>query len=266
VATPIGNLEDITLRALRILGEVGTIAAEDTRHTRKLLSHYQIRTPLLSYHEHNKDARKDQILQALAEGDVALVSDAGTPGLSDPGYDLVQAVLEADHQVSPIPGASAPVASLVASGLPTDAFVFIGYLPRRTAELSNLLASLADEPRTIIVFEAPHRLLKSLQAMETHFGAQRRMAACRELTKLHEEILRGSLSEILAHFQSNKPRGEFTLVVAGKPSDERWLEPMVRNQLQLYLDQGLKPSNAARQVAAQSGWSRQEVYRLTLEK
>ncbi len=266
VATPIGNLEDITLRALRVLSEVGTIAAEDTRHTRKLLSHYQIRTPLLSYHEHNKEARKDRLLQALADGDVALVSDAGTPGLSDPGYELVQAALEADHQVSPIPGASAPIASLVASGLPTDAFVFIGFLPRRAAERRNLLASLAVESRTIIAFEAPHRLIGSLQEMETYFGAQRRMAACRELTKLHEEIRRGTLAEVHAHFQSNKPRGEFTLVVAGKPSDERWLEPAVRKQLQDYLDQDIKPSDAARRVAAQSGWSRQEVYRLTLEK
>ncbi|HEY70349.1 MAG TPA: 16S rRNA (cytidine(1402)-2'-O)-methyltransferase [Anaerolineae bacterium] len=266
VATPIGNLEDITLRALRVLSEVDTIAAEDTRHTRKLLSHYQIRTPLLSYHEHNKETRKDEILQALAGGDVALVSDAGMPGLSDPGYELVQAALEADHQVSPIPGASAPVASLVVSGLPTDAFIFIGYLPRRAAERRNLLASLAVERRTMIAFEAPHRLLGSLKEMEAQFGAQRRIAACRELTKLHEEILRGSLAEILAHFQSTKPRGEFTLVVAGKPLDERWLEPAVRKQLRIFLDQGLKPSDAARQVAAQSRWSRQEVYRLTLEK
>jgi 16S rRNA (cytidine1402-2'-O)-methyltransferase len=266
VATPIGNLEDITLRALRVLGEVGTIAAEDTRHTRKLLSHYQIRTPLLSYHEHNKDARKDQILQALEDGDVALVSDAGTPGLSDPGYELVQAALEAEHQVSPIPGASAPIASLVASGLPTDTFVFLGYLPRRAAERRKLLASLTDERRTMIAFEAPHRLLGSLQEMEAQFGAERRTAICRELTKLHEEFLRGTLAELKAHFQSTKPRGEITLVIAGKPSEERWQEPAVLKQLQACLDQGLKPSDAARRVAAQSGWTRQEVYRLSLEK
>lgn len=266
MATPIGNLEDITLRALRVLGEVSTIAAEDTRHTRKLLSHYQIRTPLLSYHEHNKDARLAEILQALEEGNVALVSDAGTPGLSDPGYELVQAALEAEHQVSPVPGASAPIASLVASGLPTDAFVFIGYLPRRAAERRHLLASLAEEPRTIIAFETPHRLLNSLQEMETHIGPQRRAVVCRELTKLHEEFLRGTLAELHKHFQSTKPRGEFTLVIAGKPPGERWQEPVVRQQLQAYLDQGIKPSDAARQVAAQSGWTRQEVYRLSLEK
>lgn len=266
VATPIGNLEDVTLRALRVLGEVGTIAAEDTRRSRKLLSHYEIDTPLLSYHEHNKAARQDQILAALADGDMALVSDAGTPGLSDPGYELVQAALQAGHRVSPIPGASAPIAALVASGLPTDAFVFIGYLPRRAAERRKLLSSVATEKRTMVVFEAPHRLLASLQDMQAVFGDQRIVAACRELTKIHEEIVRSTLSDLCRHFTSKKPRGEFTLVISGKPEGERWQEPLVCRRLEELIAQGIKPSEAARQVASQSGWTRQQVYQLALEE
>ena len=266
VATPIGNLEDITLRALRLLEEVGMIAAEDTRRTRKLLSHYEIRTPLLSYHEHNKAARQDRILEALASGDVALVSDAGTPGLSDPGYELVQAALQAGHQVSPIPGASAPISALVASGLPTDAFVFLGYLPRRSMERRKQLSSLADEQRTMVTFEAPHRLQASLQDMQAAFGDQRLAAACRELTKIHEEIVRGTLSDLSLHFTSQQPRGEFTLVIAGKPAGEHWQEARVRKLVQELLSQGIKPSEAARRVATQSGWTRQHVYQLALEE
>jgi len=266
VATPIGNLEDVTLRALRVLGEVGKIAAEDTRRTRKLLSHYKINTSLISYHDHNKAARQNQVLAALESGDVALVSDAGTPGLSDPGYELVRAALQTGHQVSPIPGASAPIASLVASGLPTDAFVFIGYLPRRAAERRKLLASLSEESRTIVAFEAPHRMLSSLQDMQAVFGDQRNAAVCRELTKIHEEILRSTLSDLSRHFTDNKPRGEFTLVIAGKPEGEQWQDAAVRTLLQKLVAQGMKRSDAARQVASQSGWTRQQVYRLALEE
>jgi 16S rRNA (cytidine1402-2'-O)-methyltransferase len=266
VATPIGNLEDVTLRALRVLGEVGTIAAEDTRRTRKLLSHYKIKTPLLSYHEHNKAARQEQMLAALSDGDVALVSDAGTPGLSDPGYDLVQAALQAGHQISPIPGASAPIAALVASGLPTDAFIFLGYLPRRAAERRKLLSSVAAERRTMVAFEAPHRLISSLEDMQTIFGDQRVVAACRELTKIHEEIVRSTLADLSRHFTSQKPRGEFTLVISGKTKGERWQESLVRRGLEELLAQGIKPSEAARKVASQSGWTRQQVYQLALEE
>lgn len=266
VATPIGNLEDITLRALRVLGEVGMIAAEDTRRTRILLSHYEINTRLLSYHDHNKDARQEQMLAMLETGDVALVSDAGMPGLSDPGYELVQAALEADHQVIPIPGASAPITALVVSGLPTDAFVFIGYLPRRVAERRKLLASLTEEERTMVAFEAPHRLHASLQDMLSVFGDRRKAAACRELTKLHEEIIRGSLAELIHHFTSQKPRGEFTIVVAGKSQGDRWEESRVRDLIRSFVARGDKPSEAARHVAAQSGWTRKQVYQLMLEE
>ncbi len=266
VATPIGNLEDVTLRALRVLGEVSMIAAEDTRRTRKLLSRYEIKTRLMSYHDHNKGERQGHILEALASGDVALVSDAGTPGLSDPGFELVQAVLEAGHQVVPLPGASAPITALVASGLPTDAFVFIGYLPRRSSDRRKLLTSLVDEGRTMIAFEAPHRLQSSLQDMLTIFGDTRQAAICRELTKVHEEIVRGPLPDLVDHFSEHKPRGEFTLVVAGTPQGERWQESRVRELLRELIANGHKPSEAARRVASQSGWPRNQVYQLVLEE
>ncbi len=266
VATPIGNLEDVTLRALRVLGEVGMVAAEDTRRTRKLLSHYEIKTRLMSYHDHNKGERRGQILEALETGDVALVSDAGTPGLSDPGFELVQAILETGHQVVPLPGASAPITALVASGLPTDAFVFVGYLPRRSSDRRKFLASLIEEGRTMIAFEAPHRLQASLQDMISTFGEARQAAICRELTKMHEEIVRGPLRDLVDHFSAQKPRGEFTLVVAGKPQGERWQEPRVRELLQEFIADGHKPSDAARRVASKSGWTRNQVYQLVLEE
>ena len=265
VATPIGNLEDITQRALRTLRAVELIAAEDTRHTRKLLEHYKIDTPLISYHEHNKLVRVERLLETLDRGEVALVSDAGTPGLSDPGYLLVQAALAAGHRVSPIPGPSAPIAALVASGLPTDAFIFLGYLPRKTAERRRLLKNLAGEGRTMLAFEAPHRLLSTLQDLETIFGPERSIAVCRELTKMYEEIIRCSVSEAREHFSDIKPRGEFTLVIAGKPAKTRWGEADVRQALKKRLAEGLSPSEAARVVAAEAGWSRREVDRLSME-
>jgi 16S rRNA (cytidine1402-2'-O)-methyltransferase len=265
VATPIGNLEDITQRGLRMLREVSLIAVEDTRQTRKLLDHYKITTPIISYHEHNKLTRVDQLLTALDEGDIALVSDAGTPGLSDPGYRLVRAVLEVGHRVSPIPGPSAPIAALVASGLPTDSFIFLGYLPRRATERRRLLKELADERRTLLTFEAPHRLQSSLEDLEAALGHERPVAVCRELTKLHEEIVHGTIGEVRTHFTEIKPRGEFTLVIGGATGDETWDEEQVREALSTRLSQGLSPTEAARDVATESGWPRREVYRLTLE-
>jgi 16S rRNA (cytidine1402-2'-O)-methyltransferase len=265
VATPIGNLEDITQRALRILRTVELIAAEDTRHTRKLLEHYKISTPLISYHEHNKLVRLEHLLEILDRGEVALVSDAGTPGLSDPGYLLVKAALAAGHRVSPIPGPSAPIAALVASGLPTDAFIFLGYLPRKAAERRRLLENLAGEMRTMLAFEAPHRLLSTLQDLETVFGPERSIAVCRELTKVYEEIIRCSVSEAREHYSALKPRGEFTLVIAGAPPKTRWGDAAVRKALKKRLAEGLSPSEAAREVAAEAGWSKREVYRLSME-
>jgi 16S rRNA (cytidine1402-2'-O)-methyltransferase len=266
VATPIGNLEDISQRALRVLREVDLIAAEDTRQTRKLLTRYEIDTPLISYHEHNKLKRKKRLLSALEEGDLALVSDAGTPGLSDPGFLLISAALEAGHPISPIPGPSAPIAALVASGLPSDSFLFLGYLPRKRVERTKLLESLARERRTLIAFEAPHRLRAALEDLGEILGKERPVAVCRELTKLHEEIVRGTISYAYEHFTRHDPRGEFTLVIGGSSSAERWDEEAVRLELNVRLAEGLSPSEAAREVAAVSGWPRREVYRLTMEE
>ena len=265
VATPIGNLEDVTRRALTTLGQVRLIAAEDTRHTRKLLSHYRITTPLISYHEHNKLVRLDRALAELAQGDVALVSDAGTPGLSDPGYELVRAALAAGYQVSPIPGPSAPIAALVASGLPTDAFVYLGYLPRRATERRRLLEGQVAETRTLLAFEVPHRLQATLRDLEAILGGERPVAVCREMTKLHEEILRTSLGEARQHFEAVEPRGELTLVVGGATGETAWNEARVRSAIAKRLSEGLSRAEAARRVSSISGWERRRVYRLAME-
>jgi 16S rRNA (cytidine1402-2'-O)-methyltransferase len=266
VATPIGNLEDISLRALRILREVSLIAAEDTRQTRKLLERHEIRTPVVSYYEHNKQGREAEILDALGHGDVALVSDAGTPGLSDPGYELVQSVISAGFAVSPIPGPSAPIAALVASGLPADEFVFVGYIPRRSADRLRLLDRLSRERRSIVAFEAPHRLRSSLDDLVAAFGESRPAAVCRELTKFHEEVLRDTLGEIRDHFKHVEPRGEFTLVIGGAPGAAAWRADEVRRALATRLGSGMSPTQAARVIAEESGWSRREVYRLAMEE
>jgi 16S rRNA (cytidine1402-2'-O)-methyltransferase len=267
VATPIGNLEDISARALRVLGQVGLIAAEDTRQTRKLLSHYKIHTPLTSYHEHNKLVKLDSILSVLAQGDIALVSDAGTPALNDPGYELVQAALQSGYAVSPIPGPSAPLAALVVSGLPTDAFLYLGYLPRKATERRQGLAKVARLPYTLIFLETPHRLLPALEDLQAALG-DRPAAVARELTKLHEEIFRGKLSVAHAYFTDNPPRGEFTLVVEGfQPSaeSERWSEERLQAALQERLSTGQPASQIAAQVAQESGWPRRDVYRMVTQ-
>jgi 16S rRNA (cytidine1402-2'-O)-methyltransferase len=265
VATPIGNLEDISQRALRLLGEVRLIAAEDTRQTGKLLTRFHIHTQLTSYHEHNKQNKLSRVLEELSQGDVALVSDAGTPGLNDPGYELVRAALDAGYTVSPVPGPSAPVAALVASGLPTDSFLYLGYLPRKSSERRKLLHEIAGFSYTLIFLEAPHRLLAALQDLLAILG-NRQAALARELTKLHEEIFRGSLQEALEYFQEHEPRGEFTLVVAGSENQANvWSENQVRAALQDELAAGESPSRAASQVAARSGWVRRKVYQLLTE-
>lgn len=262
VATPIGNLEDITQRALRTLERVNLIAAEDTRRTARLLAHFGIRTPLTSYFEHNKLSKIDVVLQALESGDVALVSDAGTPALNDPGYELVRAALQHGCNVSAIPGPSAPVAALVVSGLPTNAFLYLGYLPRKKNERLHLLARVADQPYTLVFLESPHRLLVSLQAMLDVFG-DRQVCVARELTKLHEEILRLRLSEALDYFQNQAVRGEFTLVVAGTGMPQsKWPETRLRATLQQELLSGESLASLATQISLRSGWPRREVYKL----
>ena len=265
VATPIGNLEDISARALRILRDVHLIAAEDTRQTAKLLRRYDIHTPSLSYYEHNKLVRLERVLEALQAGDVALVSDAGTPALNDPGYELVRASLAAGHEVSPIPGACALIAALVASGLPTDSFLYLGYLPRKSAERQRLLIQVSSLPYTLIFLEAPHRLLASLQDLQAELG-DRQIAVGRELTKLYEEIFRGSLSEACEHFTENPPRGEFTLVLAGNSTQtERWTEERLNAELQPQLTKGEPSSQLAARFARPSGWSRREIYQHLLK-
>jgi 16S rRNA (cytidine1402-2'-O)-methyltransferase len=262
VATPIGNLEDLSARAIRILKEVDLIAAEDTRQTRKLLSHYSIPTRIMSYHEHNKLTKIDPILNTLQNGNVALVSDAGTPALNDPGYELVKACLEAGYQVSPIPGASAPVAALVASGLPTDAFLYLGYLPRKSEARQSLLISVQQQSYTLIFLETPHRLLSSMKDIESIFG-NRQIAIARELTKIHEEIFRGSVREAIQYYTETPPRGEITLIINGNSEKgEQWSEEKIIEAIQNALETNEQPSLIARNIAKQSGWQRSNVYLL----
>ena len=264
VGTPIGNLEDMTLRGLRILEEVSLIAAEDTRRAGVLTARYDIDTPTTSYFEGNKLTKLDVILGALDAGDVALISEAGMPGLSDPGYELIQAAIERGYPVVPIPGPTAPVTALVVSGLPTDAFIFLGYLPRRESRRRRLLNSVSRETYTIIAFETPHRLLESLADIEAVLG-DRPLALCREMTKLHEEIWRGTVSEARATFSDRGPRGEFTLVIGGVVEEEqRWEEDQVRAVLEDLLEKGVRRPDAAKRVAELSGWERSVVYKLSL--
>lgn len=265
VATPIGNLEDTSPRAVRILSTVGLIAAEDTRHTQKLLNHFDIHTRLTSYFEHNKLSKVEQILSALEKGDVALVSDAGTPALNDPGYELVRAALRAGYPVSPVPGPSAPVAALVASGLPTDSFLYLGYLPRKSSERLRSLTAARDYPFTLIFLETPHRLLAALQDMLAVLG-DREIAVARELTKQHEEIYRGRIQEALDHFSVHPPRGEFTLVISGKKLEAtRWSEAALDEAIRSALKSDQPPASLASRLAAESGWSRREIYRRILD-
>ncbi len=270
VATPIGNLEDVTLRDLRVQGEVSLIAAEDTRTTRKLLARHGIgslptgrQVRLVSYNEHNKAARRPQLLAALRDGDVALVSEGGTPVISDPGHDLVTAALEAGFTVTPIPGPSAITAALAVSGLSTRQFTYLGFLPRRAGERRRLFASLRDDPRTIVAFESPHRLLRSLSDMHAEWG-DRRIAVCRELTKAFEEVFRGSVSEALEHF-ADRPRGEFTLVVEGSTGPAAPDLEEVRRDLRQRRSDGEPAKRAVAEVARRYGLPHRQVYRMWLE-
>jgi 16S rRNA (cytidine1402-2'-O)-methyltransferase len=284
VSTPIGNPEDLTLRALRVLREAGLIAAEDTRHTQRLLERHAISTPCLAYHEHNKLAQLDDVLTALANGDVALVSNAGTPAMSAPGFELINACIAAGFAVVPVPGASAPMAALVASGLPADQWTCVGFLPPRGAARRALIQSLADAPRTLVCFEAAHRLLDALTDLLAILG-DRRITVARDLTKPHEEFRRERISQSITHFQSHRPRGELTLVIEGRHwpasgrkapassplnpdvaalSDEEQLpsEADVAARLRALRDQGKSGSAASRQVARDLGLNKSLVYQI----
>ncbi len=261
VATPIGNLEDISLRALRILREVKLIAAEDTRKTRRLLTAYDIKTPLTSYYEHNKLTKLDYILGCLESSDVALVSEAGTPGVSDPGYELIVAANQRGIPVIPVPGPSVIVAALVVSGLPTDRFTYIGFLPHKAGARKHALESVAAEVGTIIAFESPRRLLEALEDVRLVLG-DRRLAVCRELTKLHEEVFRGTVSEAMEHFA--EPRGEFTLVIEGRmEAKPRPVDEIERQFRDLRLT-GATAREAIARLSAETGVSRKELYRAWL--
>lgn len=261
IATPIGNLEDITLRALRLLGQVKLIAAEDTRTTRHLLNAHNIKATLTSYHEHNKMAKLGYLLHCLEEGDVALVSEAGMPGLSDTGYELIVAAIERGIPVVPVPGASAVTTALVASGLPANQFLYVGFLPRQKGDRQRLLKSVVNEPRTIIAFEAPHRLASSLKEALEILG-DRKVAICREVTKIHEEIFRGTVSQAIAHFA--QPRGEFTLVIAGKTAKEPEINKQIELRLRKLHKQGATAKEAVSQLSQTTGIPKKKLYQAWL--
>jgi len=262
VATPIGNLEDITLRAIRILREVQLIAAEDTRKTKHLLVAHGIKTPLTSYHEHNKWTKLDYLLHCLEEKDVALVSDAGMPGISDPGYELIAAAIQHDVPVVPIPGPSGVITALAVSGLPAERFAYLGFLPRKTNDRRRLLKSVADETSTVVVFESPHRLKVALKDMLLVLG-DRRLAVCRELTKVYEEVFRGTISQAIEHFA--EPRGEFTLVIEGRREKDK---PQITEDIERRLHEmrlsGMTAKEATALVARETGLSKRQLYQAWL--
>jgi 16S rRNA (cytidine1402-2'-O)-methyltransferase len=266
VGTPIGNLEDITFRAVKILRSVDTIAAEDTRHTGKLLQHFQISVPQISYHDHNRNSRTPELIDKLQQGQaIALVTDAGMPGISDPGYELVKACVDAEIQVVPIPGPVAAIAALSAAGLPTEKFVFEGFLPAKGKERSDRLEFLQSEFRTIVFYESPHRLRQTLQDLADTLGKERQIVLARELTKLHEEFWRGDIAGAIADYNEREPQGEYTLVVAGTPPAKPQLsEAEIIAELQQLMAQGISRSQASRQLAKDTAFSRRHLYQIAL--
>ncbi len=269
VGTPIGNLEDITFRAIRILQEVDLIAAEDTRHTGKLLHHFQIATSQISYHQHNQQSRTEELINKLQAGDnIALVSDAGMPGISDPGYLLVKEAIANGISVVPIPGVSASLTALTASGLNTDLFVFVGFLPVKGKARRDRLEEITRETKTIIFYEAPHRLLATLKDLENTLGKERKIVLARELTKVHEEFWRGNIKDAIVFYSKERqPKGEFTLIVDGNNQETEILldEAQVKVELKQLLEQGMTRSQASRQLAKISPLSRREIYQLFAE-
>ncbi len=263
VATPIGNLEDITLRAVRVLKEVDIIAAEDTRHTQKLLNHYGIKTPVTSYFEHNKAAKGDFLAGRLKEGkDVALVSDAGTPGISDPGYNLVKGAIEAGIRVVPIPGPSAAITALSVSGFPTDIFAFEGFLPAKEKARNDRLETLRREERTLIFYESPQRLLSTLKGIRDIIG-DRNIAILRELTKIHEEAVRGRVSDILEALKNRAIKGEVVIILEG--FQEKEFKGSIVDELERAVKSGLSMKEAIEAVAKGFGISKGEVYKAGLK-
>ncbi len=268
VATPIGNLEDMTLRGIRILKEVDLIAAEDTRHTGKLLKHFEITTTQISYHEHNSRLRNQELLSKLEQGiSIALVSDAGMPGISDPGAELIVSAIANGYDIIPIPGVSASITALVSSGLATDRFVFEGFLPTQGKFRKERLQSLKNEVRTIILYEAPHRLLTTLKDLAKVLGQERALVLGRELTKIHEEFWRGDFQSAIALYtEKAQPKGEYTLVIAGSQAERDLImsEEEIKAELAQLLAQGMTRSQACRYLASQTSLSRRDIYQLTI--
>ena len=275
-ATPIGNLGDMTFRAVETLKKVALIAAEDTRHTRKLLSHFDIHVPLTSYHEHNKRSKGPELIAKLLAGqDIALVSDAGLPGISDPGEDLVGLALAEAIPVTPIPGANAALTALTASGLPTDKFLFAGFLPKAAAARRSQIAALRDFTQTLVFYEAPHHVVRTIADLREGLG-DRKAVVARELTKIHEEFVRGALTEISAYFTEHRPRGEFTLLVAGKASDQPGFtasavaenapdDAAIRQEAKRLMSEGENKKDAIKMTASRLGLPRRRVYQLMIE-
>jgi len=262
VATPIGNLEDISYRAVRVLKEVGLIACEDTRHTAKLLQHYGIGKPTVSYHEHNEAARAEELVAKLTAGlNIAQVSDAGMPGISDPGYRVIKLAIEHGVPVVPIPGASAVVAALAASGLPTDSFQFLGFLPAKSGQRRTILEMLRNAEHTTIVYEAPHRIVETMEDIVELLGAERPVVLARELTKLHEEFIRGGAGEVLRRIQEHAMKGEMTLLI-GKGAGQQTAGKDIAQRLdEIMREQNLDEKAALKIVAKEQGLSKSEAYR-----
>ena len=263
ISTPIGNLEDVTQRALRVLGEVSLVACEDTRRSRRLLAHYAIKTPTTSYHGHNRRQKIPVILEALKNSDVALVSDGGTPVISDPGRELVAAAWAAGHCVSVVPGASAATAALAVSGLSGDRYLFLGFLPPRAGVRRRRLEAARDEPGSLVLLEAPHRLQATLKDVLAVLG-DREIAVCREMTKLYEEVFRGSVSQASAHFET--PLGEFTLVIAGGSPTRPAADAATTEEVNRLIRAGQSARDAIQTVAQGCGVPRRELYRAWLEQ
>ena len=260
VATPIGNLEDMSPRAVRILKEAVLITAEDTRHTGVLLKHFGIETKLTSYFEHNKLEKIDSILSKLADGDVAVVSDAGSPAINDPGYELVKAALSSGYDVRPVPGPSAPIAALTVSGLPTDSFLYLGYLPHKAVERRKFLNQITSQTSTLIFLESPHRIVEALDDILAELG-DRQVCVAREMTKMFEEYWRGKVSGALEYFKSQPVRGEFTIVVSGAQNVvQRWAESELEAAIRSETEAGKKSKEIATELAKESGWSKKEIY------
>lgn len=270
-ATPIGNLEDMPVRGIRMMQEADLIAAEDTRNSIKLLNHFNIKTPMTSYHEYNKVEKAGVLVDKILQGQtIVLITDAGTPGISDPGEELVRQCVDAGIEVLSIPGPAACINALIISGLPTRRFVFEAFLPSDKKERGYVLAELENETRTMIIYEAPHRLIKTLEELRNVLGDDRRIAVCKELTKKHETVYRDTISGAVAYYTENEPRGEYVLVIEGKDrqeiirkEQESWLSMTVEEHLEYYINQGIDKKEALKAVAKDRGVSKREIYNMT---